>query len=262
MSSMNGQIKGKLNWLEANLPEGLVVDAAWMEQHGFSRQQCAQYVERGWLCKPARGVYRRPRGELKWEQVVISAQMLMNLSFVVGGRTALEFQGFGHYLARQRHEVHLYGLGNLPSWMKALPIEQSFVWHNQARLFAEQVAEDSQTSQPWGQFDWPFVMSSPERAMLEFLDELPGRESFHQADMVMEGLANLSPRRLQPLLEGCRSIKVKRLFFFFADRHRHVWLDRLDRDAIDLGRGKRMLVKGGRYDAAYQITVPEDLDAL
>jgi hypothetical protein len=58
----------------------------------------------------------------------------------------------------------------------------------------------------------------------------------------------------------CRSIKVKRLFFFFADRHQHAWLKYLDKNAVDLGKGKRMLVPGGRLDPTYQITVPGDLN--
>ena len=66
---------------------------------------------------------------------------------------------------------------------------------------------------------------------------------------------------MQSLLADCKSVKVKRLFFFLADRHRHSWLKHLDKAAIDLGQGKRMLVKGGRLDSAYQITVPDDLDA-
>ena len=80
--------------------------------------------------------------------------------------------------------------------------------------------------------------------------------------MLMEGLATLSPKRLQILLADCKSVKVKRLFFFFADRHNHAWLKHLDRAAIDLGSGKRSLVKGGRFDPAYKITVPEDLDGI
>jgi hypothetical protein len=79
---------------------------------------------------------------------------------------------------------------------------------------------------------------------------------------LMEGLTNLSPRRLQELLADCRSVKVKRLFFFFADRHKHAWLKRLRKEQIDLGKGKRMLVKGGRLDHTYQITVPDDLDGV
>ncbi|MBM7485183.1 hypothetical protein ACVWWI_001492 [Bradyrhizobium sp. USDA 3686] len=112
-----------------------------------------------------------------------------------------------------------------------------------------------------GQGEWPLTVSSPERALLELLDELPNSESFHQVDMLVEGLRNLSPRKLQKLLDDCRSVKVKRLFFWFADRHNHSWLKQIDRDTVDLGKGKRMLVKGGMLDPKYLITVPEDLGA-
>ena len=105
------------------------------------------------------------------------------------------------------------------------------------------------------------VIPTPERALFELLDELPKHESFHQVDMLVEGLRTLSPRRLEKLLADCRSIKVKRLFFFFADRHQHAWVKRIDRSKVDLGTGKRMLVKGGRLDPVYQITVPDDLYA-
>ena len=54
---------------------------------------------------------------------------------------------------------------------------------------------------------------------------------------------------------------MKRLFLWFAERHGHPWLERLDRGGIDLGKGKRMLVRGGKLDLKYQITVPDDLDA-
>ena len=93
------------------------------------------------------------------------------------------------------------------------------------------------------------------------LDELPGRESFLQADALAEGLSDLSPHRLQILLEACVSVKVKRLFLFFADRHRHAWRSRLDLSRIDLGAGKRVLVKGGSLDRRYNITVPPELGA-
>src|SRR5947209_986781 len=99
----------------------------------------------------------------------------------------------------------------------------------------------------------------PHRAILELLDEVPEHETFHQADMLFEGLKTLSPRKLQPLLKACRSVKVKRLFFWFAERHQPPWLGSLDHQAIDLGKGKRMLVKGGKLDPKFQITVPESL---
>jgi hypothetical protein len=114
----------------------------------------------------------------------------------------------------------------------------------------------------WGQWDWPLTVSSTERAIFELLDELPNHESFHVTDKLFEGLASLRPKRLNQLLADCRSVKVKRLFLYFSDRHKHAWNKYLDRDAVDLGSGDRMLVRGGKFDPVYRITVPEDLDAV
>lgn len=273
----------KINQLERDLPEGLIVDAAWLERKGYYGSLRQKYVAAGWLEQPARSVYRRPRGELTWEQVLISLQTLMHLPVSVGGRTALELQGFAHYLSMSPREVHLYTDKPLPGWVVKTPVDNYYNVHNRKRLFpvvpdsptGHSVSEsDIQTVEhpevlpgalrvlPWGQWRWPLVVSTPERAFLELLDELPGRESFHQVDMLAESLASLSPLRLQELLRDCRSIKVKRLFFFFADRHDHRWLHKINRKEIDLGKGKRLLVKGGTLDSTYQITVPVDLDGF
>src|SRR5580658_4351378 len=99
----------KLNWLERHLPEGLVVDARWLTRHGYSKSLRSQYVAAGWLDQPARGVYRRPRGSPRWQQVVISLQAVLDYPLLVGGRTALELQGHAHYLPHEQKEVHLYG---------------------------------------------------------------------------------------------------------------------------------------------------------
>lgn len=273
----------KINQLERELPEGLVVDSAWLEERHITSNLRAYYVKSGWLEQPVRGVYRKPRGELTWQQVVISLQtLLLRDPFIVGGRTALELQGFAHYLSREVRDVHLYGPKPLPGWLSKLNLSQRFIYHNSGRLFhndpitfgvdslalnietgagrdLSKLQGGSITNVSWGHWDWPLTLSTPERAYLEMLDELPKHESFHQADMMIQGAANFSPRRLQKLLQDCTSIKVKRLFFFFADRHGHSWLHRIDKKEIDLGTGKRMLVKGGRLDPTYLITVPEDL---
>jgi len=58
------------------------------------------------------------------------------------------------------------------------------------------------------------------------------------------------------LLVMCRSIKVRRLFMFMAEKHGHPWVSDLDVSRLDLGKGKRMIVPKGRFDRKYQITVP------
>lgn len=277
------QNKGKLNQLDHALPEGLLVDSAWLGRHGYSTALRSQYVASGWLDQPARRVYRRPRGTLGWQQVIISLQTLLNYPLTVGGRTALELQGYAHFLSHNVQEVHLYGPKSPPSWLDDLKLEVRFLYHNDRKLFRDQPfpvvsadgwnvanaipfdtdrVSDAFTAQSWGQWNWPLILSTPERAFLELLDELPSRESFHQVDKLMEGLTSLSPNRLQNLLTNCHNVKVKRLFFFFSDRHQHAWLKQIKKNAVDLGKGKRMLVKGGRFDPTYQITVPEDLNGV
>lgn len=218
--------------------------------------------------------------------MVISLQtLLLRAPFIVGGRSALELQGFAHYLSHEVKAIHLFGPKHPPSWLQKLNLPQRFVYHNSTKLFRDEpitlglggltldisqvsgrapnrLQGSNLTTITWGQWDWPLTLSQPERAYLEMLDELPRNESFRQADMIMQSAANFSPRRLQKLLVDCDSVKVKRLFFFFADRHRHAWLKRLDKDAVDLGKGKRMLVLGGKLDPNYLITVPGGLDAV
>ncbi len=135
-------------------------------------------------------------------------------------------------------------------------------WTPQEQSFAHAVLPTggSLTRLSWGQWEWPLGLSTPERAILELLDELPERETFHQVDKLMESLRTLSPSRLQRLLEVCSNVKVKRLFLWFARRHRFPWLPHLYQERINLGKGKRMLVRGGTLDATYLITVPGDMN--
>ena len=290
---MNHQKRVLLNRLHRLLPEGMLADAAWLTAEGYPSSLRSRYVASGWLQSVTRGVFRRPLympgvdesvAPLRWQHVVISLQSVLKRPIAVGGRTALELDGFAHYASSAGpREVHLYGDEAAPGWLGKLPVETVFVFHNAGRLFHGEAIPDavaglesviadgdspnsasirgSFTWRYFGDGQWPMVVSTPERAILELLDELPHKESFHQADMLMEGLTSLSPRRMTRLLQICRSIKVKRLFLWFADRHRHSWLRRLDCSAINLGSGKRMLVRGGKLDSKYLITVPRDLNA-
>jgi hypothetical protein len=281
----------KLNRLQRDLPEGLVVDTAWLDAAGYPKSLRDKYLASGWLEHVSRSLYRRPSahlgaadadtGLMSWERVVLSLQNLMRCGVSVGGRTALELHGFAHYLpATGLREVHLYAAEKLPGWLATAPVNARWVIHNPDRLFDsagqglsslsvhvrsgatlnnDPIHGDSFAALPWGHWNWPLTLSTPERALLELLDELPNHESFDQVDALMSGLGTLSPRRLQRLLEACRSVKVKRLFLFYADRHNHAWLKQLDRTRIDLGVGKRALVPGGRLVTKYQITVPDSL---
>ncbi len=243
--------------LEQTLPEGQLVNRSWLKARGFNRPRVDYALRAGKLTSVARGIYRRPGPALKWEHVVYSLNQ-MGCPVRVGGRCALEFQGMAHYLplgAAQR--IDLYGEGRVPAWVRTFQGSFQFTIHT-TRLF-DPLPEAAMHHRPFGAWDWPIPFSMPELALLELLAGVRHGMDFDMADKFFESAVNLRPGLLSGLLLACTQIKAKRLFLWFSDRHGHAWRQALDTEGIDLGRGKRMLVKGGTYDAVYKITVPKEM---
>lgn len=276
----------KLNYLERLLDGGLLVDSKFLGQKGYATNLVRYYVVTGRLEQVTRGVYRRKPGEavwqreiskLNWQQVVASLQtVLLRDPLYLGGLSALELHGFAHFVQQGAPLVHLYGPKPPPRWIHRLPLEAKFAYHNDRTLFRNDpihrgltqaswnegmvaLVEDYHVRDSWGPRGWPLTLSTPERAILELLDELPNDESFHHVDQVFGGLATLVPRRVDRLLRDCASIKVKRLFLFFASRHRHAWAGKLSPQDYELGTGNRVIARGGKLDKQFRITVPADL---
>ena len=248
------------------VPAGYLVDAAWLVSQGIAYESFRDYVKRGWLDRITRGVFRRPlpstvatptSNSIDWKTCILSTQHIMGHDLHVGGTTALGEQGHAHYLRLgESAPVWVYG-DSIPNWLAKLPMDAPIRTRPRS-LFAEAklgLIEGKTTGQPW---DWGLTMSTPERAILEAMDELPDHESFHTLDMVFESLTTLRPRLLSDLLQSCSKIKVRRLFFVFADRHDHPWRKRIDTQAFDLGSGDRALVRSGKIHPRYRIMVPED----
>ncbi|MGQ3156686.1 type IV toxin-antitoxin system AbiEi family antitoxin domain-containing protein [Neoaquamicrobium sediminum] len=260
---MSAQREEKLKSVLEAVPAGFLVDARWLEAHGVSRFLTRRYIDSGWLERLERGVFRRPAPQptpLDWQSVILSLQHIMNYQLHVGGISALGLQGYRHYLPLGAPPpVWLYG-DDTPPWLNRLKLEAELK-SRPLSLFSDPALgltenkSGSSTTLPWG---WALRLSSPERAILEALDELPEQESFHNLDMVFEGLATMRPRQLTALLHSCRKIKVRRLFFVFADHHKHAWRERLNPEDFNLGTGDRALIKGGKIHPRYRIMVPPE----
>ena len=248
-----------------------MIDASWLKAQGIDPKSIHGYVARGWLERVVRGVYRRPlpesvRGssEGAWGTPLLSLQWIMKRDVHLGGESALDLAGYAHYLSLGgESRVHFYG--DVPPWLKRLPTQTTIVVHRRTLFGDDPTGIDNadRDIEKFGQavnvWRWPVRVSSPERAILEALDELPNRASFDTLDRMFEGLATLRPRQLMTLLTLCRSIKVRRLFFVFADKHQHPWRKYLDVSNIDFGSGPRALVAGGKFHPTYRIYVPRDL---
>lgn len=268
---MSEQNQRKINQLLNSLEDARVVTSRWLQAHGYSRSLVARYVTSGWLVSPARGVYQRAGGVLRWEGVLNTLQCLEGLAVHAGGRFAIARQGHEHFLRLgEAATITLYGAVRLPSWVGNLKLPERFDYRGrgpfesagldfattpdealQARGLARSTMDSSSP---------PVVMAMPERAMLEFCDEPPSAALVYEADAIMQGLTTLRPHLLGELLAQCRSIKAKRLFLALAERHHHAWWPHVKVDGLDLGSGKRVLAPGGRLHPRFQITLPADLD--
>jgi Transcriptional regulator, AbiEi antitoxin, Type IV TA system/Transcriptional regulator, AbiEi antitoxin N-terminal domain len=252
------QNDSKLHALASLLPEGVAAPSAWLASQGFSRQLVRKYVQSGWLKPLARGVFARPTQPVDANGLILGLQRFAGAPFHVGGISALIRLGHSHYLPLGGEAtIRLWGQGTVPAWAAAVPLRERLVFHRE-RLFHERVHDVGLAPLQTRVRDWTVMASTPERAIMEVLSLVDESEaSFTHASQLLEGLTVLRPKVVNELLTACRSIKVKRLFLFLGSHYSYPWMEKLDRSGVDLGKGKRLIVRGGCYNREFQITVPE-----
>lgn len=248
--------------LEKLLPFGMVATKQWLISKGISKHFLDNGVKSGKIVSITPGLYYRAGVPITWEGVVTSLQIMAEKSVHVGGISALELSGLTHYLAPHANKaIHLYSESKLPGWLNKVSTKYEFHTHSTRKLWSPSVMENSKfvRDYSWREDLSSFYASTPEKAYLEMLMEVPEKISFEHADAIMQGMTNLSPSRLELLLSCCCHVKVKRLFFWFSKRHNYRWYQKLTADDFDLGSGKRVVAPGGKLDPDFLITVPESM---
>lgn len=251
-------MKTKINQLLSKWPKGTIGTSVWMESKGITADLRKSYKESGWIKAVANGAYTRFDDKANWQGALYAMQDQLQLPIHAGALTALELKGRSHFVPRsEKSRIYFFSRRNvtIPKWVGSLP-DQERIQIFKTELFAG-ADEIGLSKHDCGEFD--IKISSLERAIMEFLHLVPKTHSTYHARKLMETLTTLRPSLVQELLEGCRSIKVKRLFMALADELEHRWFVQLDKDKIDLGSGKRTIDPGGIYNAKYQITIaPEE----
>jgi hypothetical protein len=250
--------KPKTLRLEQIVPDGQVVNRKWLYKKGYERSSIDYYLRSGKLESVARGVYRRPGPPLKWQHLFYS---LCELGYAhhIGGKSALDLQGYTHYLSlgNKQKVISLFGDEKLPSWINEIYPDIKFISFAQKGFV--KLPDDSFTTIPFGHWDWELKLSSVELALFELLSLVKDETDFLIADKYFESATILKPKLLNTLLQTCTHIQTKRLFLWFSDRHSHQWSVDIDRTNIELGSGKRAIIKGGVLDKRYNITVPKEM---
>lgn len=255
---MSTEIKSKLNNLLSGQPAGVVLCSSWLADKGYSTDLQQRYKKSQWFESVGTGALMRHGDQVDYLGGVYALQTQLGLSVHPAAKTALALQGRSHYLELSPKNVQLFGHQgeHLPLWFKKRD------WGINVKCTLTNFLPPELGLVEISHKQFKVKVSDPARAIMECLYLAPKSQPLTEVYELMEGLNNLRPASVQRLLEACKSIKVKRLFLYMADKANHRWMRYLNLDNIDLGSGKRSIVGDGVYVAKYQITVPRELETM
>jgi hypothetical protein len=250
---MNATKQTKINILLQQSNYGALFFGSWLNKNGISFFLQRHYRNSQWLTAIDKGVMYRTGDKPTIISALSCFNNQINKRFHIGALSALELKGFAHYVPLGRQTMVIYYPNNewFPNWFK------KYDWGVNILKRQSEFSEVGISKFVENRFE--VAISSPERAFLECLDLAPKYYNLTDLYQIMEMLNGLRANLLQQLLEECKSVKVKRLFLYMAEKACHVWFDDLDLSKIDLGKGKRSIVKNGVYNSKYQITISRDL---
>ncbi|CAN5251559.1 type IV toxin-antitoxin system AbiEi family antitoxin [soil metagenome] len=250
--------RDKLNNLITQMPADVVLTSKWLKEQGISTKLAWWYVHSGWLEHLGEGAYRKIGETVTAFGAISALQMQLKLPLHIGGKTALALLGQSHFIPRlgiKSMAIFAQPGTLIPKW-----VHNQAIWGDAFKIYKPNLFQLENIKLGIVEITRDkvsFLLSTPERAALEMLYLVPTQQSYEEALLLLESLNQLRPDILQILLERCTSIKVKRLFLYLADTYQHPWLTELDLKKIDLGKGKRVIGKGGKYSAQYQLSVPK-----
>lgn len=246
----------KINQLLLSQPNGVVLQSFWLKEQGYSAALQQRYRNSKWLDSVGKGAMIRHGDNVGYEGAIYALQTQTDSTIHPAGKTALSLLGKTHYLELATKKVTVFGGEGerLPIWFQKHNWDVLVDYYSTSFLPPDigLVDVDFKT--------FSIKVSNAVRAVMECLYLAPEKQELLECYELMEGLNNLRPKQVQELLEKCQSVKVKRLFIFIAEKIGHDWFQYLDLKKVDLGSGKRSIVKNGVYIPKYQITVPKELE--
>jgi hypothetical protein len=251
-SNKVSEFMSKLNIILLDWKPGDIHGLEWLRTRGVDQRLAYSYFEDGYLEKIGPGVFARKGDNINPYGVIRFIQQELKLNLHISGRSALELHGHSHYVAlgaKMRIYLLSYEVRVFPTWIKKLEKNFEFVFKKSSLL----VEEKFLTTHFENGFE--LKISSRELAILELIEILDLSSSLETAENYTQSLLTLRSEVLQEVLENCNSIKAKRVFLYLAEKINLPSLKDLKMEKINIGKGKRVIVKGGELNKKYEITV-------
>lgn len=253
---MSIETANKLNHLftHHDMQNGLFF-SEWLKKEGYSDQLLKKYRDSGWLVALSKGVMYQSGTKPTAYNALSSYNQQLSKDFRVAAHSALELTGYNHYVPMGKPILMVaYPKGQRkPLWMSSDVFDKTF------KLFSTDIFANVKTTMM--ETDGITVQTSvPEQAFLECLSLAQQLYNYMDLYYIMEQLTTLRSGILQEILEGTKSLSVKRMFLYMAEKSGHTWFEDLDPSKIQLGESKIQLVKNGVYISKYKITVPKELN--
>jgi hypothetical protein len=239
------------------IPHNTVVLASFLNEAGIPHKIQHNYKKKAWLNPIGQGAFLKFKDEkASFEGAVYSLQKQAKLKIHIGGLSALILNGYSHYV-RFKNFWQIFAERGivLPKWFTKYDFGDKDKWTLFNTDFLPYHKDD------FIEYDcktFTVSISTPERALFEALYLAPKDVDLDEIAQIFGLSADLKPHYIQRLLETCKSIKVKRLFLYLAEKSNELWFKYLDISKIDLGKGVCVISKtNGHYDNKYRIMIEE-----
>ena len=247
-------MSSKINRILQKLPHGTVATLRWLRSEDVDRRLADKYVRSGWLTRLGHGAYVRAGLSVDWVGGVHALQTQLGLNVHPGGITAAELRGYAHYLALGGRSVVLFGEPGvtLPSWFR------NHRWPQPVEFVTTGAFEKVEECTSMVEVDGIRILTATiEQAVFEMMYLVPDQQYYEEAYHIMVSLTTARPHVVQKMLEGCTSVKTKRLFMHAAEHIGHSWVSHLDLSKVDFGSGVRSIHAGGQLNRKYKLVVEE-----
>lgn len=237
-----------LKQIIAKTPLNTVFLSAWLEKQGVKPKSIFDHRKYGWLESIGRGAFIKSGSQKDIFAGISAIQYQTEYDLHLGGKYAIDnYHHIRQYLKNdQLLELFTDERKALPQWFLST-FKDNYKLRRTSFLPKNVGVNEIEIS------GIKLKISSLERALLEMLYNVPEETSTQEAYQIFEMITVVKPDLLNMLLVSCKSVKVKRLFMYFASKTNYPWFNKLEN--INLGSGVRTIDKTGKYDKKYNIII-------